>query len=45
VSDIPVRVGSAQPKPIRASSNTSRRNAMLRVSKQAALEPVKRHLY
>ena len=45
VSDIPVRAGSGQPKPIRASSKTSRRNTMLRASQRAELEPVKRHLY
>ena len=45
VSDIPIRAGSGQPKPIRASSDTSRRNAMLRASKQTELEPVRRHLY
>ena len=45
VSDISVRAGSGQPKPIRASSKSSQRNAMLRASQRAELESVKRHLY
>lgn len=44
-SDVPVRVGSWQSKPLSASSKTSRPNAMLGAFNEAEWEPVRRLLY